>query len=86
MEIELTTDALEDLKYWKKTGNNKILKRIKQLLANIEVTPFDGIGKPEPLKENLSGKWSRRIDREHRIIYTISSQKIIIYSLKGHYN
>ncbi|TLV00511.1 Txe/YoeB family addiction module toxin [Dyadobacter luticola] len=85
MEIEFTSDAKEDFNYWKKTGNSRILKRIRQLLENIQETPYQGIGKPEALKENLSGKWSRRIDKEHRLIYMYSSQKIVIYSLKGHY-
>lgn len=85
MEIVFTTDASEDLKYWKKTENSKILKRIRKLIESIGIDPFRGIGKPEPLKGNLSGKWSRRIDEEHRVIYSISSGKVLIYSLRGHY-
>lgn len=85
MEIELTSDALDDLRYWKKTGNAKVLKRVKQLLEAIEATPFQGIGKPEALKGNLSGKWSRRIDKEHRLVYSVNDDSVIVFSLKGHY-
>lgn len=60
MEIELTRDAVDDLQHWKKTGNSRILNRIRLLLEAIQATPFHGIGKPEGLKGNLSGKWSRR--------------------------
>ena len=85
MEIELTKPAKKDLEYWQKTGNAKVLKRIQELLNSIIESPFDGIGKPEPLKYQLSGKWSRRIDRENRLVYSIENQTLYIYSLKGHY-
>ena len=85
MEIELTSDAKEDLAHWKNTRNEKILQRIKQLIDSIAETPFQGIGKPEALKYNLSGKWSRRIDKENRIVYQIKDKIIYIHSLKGHY-
>ena len=71
MEIEFTQRAFQDLQYWKKKGCRKILKRISELTASILQTPFSGIGKPEPLKHQYSGEWSRRIDREHRYIYEI---------------
>ena len=61
MEIVLLSSALEDRDYWLKTHNTKIMKRISKLLEDILAHPFTGIGKPEPLKGNLSGKWSRRI-------------------------
>ncbi len=64
MQIELTIRASEDLAYWKKTGNKAILKKIRTLLENIIETPFSGIGKPELLKHELSGKWSRRITHQ----------------------
>lgn len=86
MEIELLADALDDLNYWRKPGNKSIQKKIQQLLADIKQRPFNGIGKPEALKHGFAGKWSRRIDKEHRIIYEIQNDKILIYSLKGHYN
>jgi toxin YoeB len=85
MEVEITAKAEVDLDYWKRTKNEKILKRIRELLASILESPYKGIGKPEPLKYQLSGKWSRRIDSEHRLIYEISNNLIIIHSLKGHY-
>lgn len=68
-----------------KKGNRKIVERIKQLIEAIQDSPFQGIGKPEPLKYNYSGMWSRRINREHRIIYKIEAGDIIIQSLKEHY-
>lgn len=85
MEIKLTSDALNDLQYWKKTGNTQILKRVKQLLEAIQSAPFHGIGKPEGLKGNLSGKWPRRIDKEHRLVYSVDDDNVIVFSLKGHY-
>lgn len=87
MEIIYSKEAEEDVKYWKKSGNKTIQKKITQLLNAIEENPFEGIGKPELLKHNLSGLWSRRINQEHRIIYEISANQntLIIHSLKGHY-
>ena len=87
MEIILVDSAEEDLVYWKNSGNTKIQNKIKELLRNICQTPFEVIGKPEALKHNLSGYWSRRINREHRIVYQVDNEKEIIYvhSLKGHY-
>ena len=69
MEIVLLDQAKKDREYWKKSGNTKIQNRISALLRNIQLHPFTGIGKPEPLKHNLKGLWSRRIDNEHRLIY-----------------
>jgi toxin YoeB len=86
MRIELTVRAQEDLAYWKKTGNKPVLQKIKALLESIIETPFTGIGKPEQLKHNLSGKWSRRITISDRIIYQVVDNIVYIYSLKGHYN
>jgi toxin YoeB len=85
MEINFLPEAVEDLNYWKKSGNKQIQKRITSILLAITEDPFHGIGKPEPLKFNLSGKWSRRINDEHRVIYDVSDNTINIYSLKGHY-
>ena len=62
-----------------------MLKRINQLIKDIKRNPFEGIGKPEPLKENLTGFWSRRIDEEHRIVYVVEEESVIIISCKGHY-
>ena len=87
MEIAILPQASEHLEYWKSTKNVRILKRIRALLADIQQHPFTGLGKPEPLKGNLQGKWSRRITDEHRMVYSISSGRIYVYvfSLKGHY-
>ena len=85
MEIEYTLQAKEDLGYWKKTNNIIVLKKIRKLLESIIETPFEGIGKPEPLKHNLSGCWSRRIDQEHRLVYEVTKQLITVLSMKGHY-
>lgn len=85
MEIVYTREALKDIKYWKKQNNTIIQKKITSLLNSIESTPKLGIGNPEQLKYNFTGKWSRRINKEHRIIYEIKTDSIIIFSLKGHY-
>jgi toxin YoeB len=89
MEIVFSSKAKNDLAFWDKSGNKKILKKISELLRAIQENPFEGIGKPEPLKYNLSGVWSRRIDQEHRLIYEVIDENTIeilnIISLKGHY-
>jgi toxin YoeB len=85
MEVNFKTEALLDLEFWKKYGSQSEQNKITALLQNIRKTPFSGIGKPEPLKYDLSGKWSRRINREHRIIYSIENDTVTIYSLRGHY-
>jgi toxin YoeB len=87
MEIVYSDQAKKDIEYWKKSGNKIIQKKIQQLLNAIDESPFEGIGKPEPLKHNLSGLWSRRINQEHRIVYQPLNNNIIkIFSLKGHYD
>jgi len=85
MQIELYEKAITDLDFWKKSGNKAIQNKIQLLFADMLLHPFSGIGKPEPLKFKLAGKWSRRITREHRIIYEVIEQDIFVYSLKGHY-
>ena len=85
MELVFTDTALEDLEHWKKSGQKAIQNKITSLLKNILQTPYSGIGKPEPLKHNLSGYWSRRINQEHRIIYRVNDGKIIVVSMKFHY-
>jgi toxin YoeB len=85
MEIVLSEKAFEHIEYWKKNNNLSIQKRIIELKNAILVEPFKGIGKPEPLKHQLAGKWSRRIDKANRFVYSIEDSKLIIYSLKGHY-
>ena len=85
MEIIYKSEAIEDIEYWKKTGNTQIQQKISELINDISLHPTIGIGKPEMLKYELSGKWSRRINKEHRIIYMIVNDEIHILSLKGHY-
>ena len=84
MQITFSPQAKDDLEFWLKT-NKTTAKKIVQLIEDIKQNPFDGIGKPEPLKHQLSGFWSRRINREHRLIYQISENAIFIFSAKGHY-
>lgn len=87
MEIVLLPQAEADRDFWKKSGHTTIMKRISALLADIMEHPFSGIGKPEPLKHNLQGKWSRRINKEHRLIYSVSDGKVYVYvfSMRDHY-
>ena len=83
-DIKWDFDAWEDYLFWQ-MHDKKNLKRINQLLKDIRRSPFDGIGKPEPLKANLSGWWSRRIDEEHRLVYMIEKETVLIFSCRGHY-
>ncbi|PWS30034.1 Txe/YoeB family addiction module toxin [Pedobacter paludis] len=85
MEIEFTLDAKKQLEEWKKSGNKQIQKKISELINSIIETPFTGIGKPEALKYNWVGFWSRRINDEHRLVYKVMDDKIIIVQLKYHY-
>lgn len=87
MEIRYTKTALDDLSYWKKIGNKQILAKIERLLIDIAEHPFTGIGKPEPLRFELAGYWSRRINAEHRIVYRVEGDHIIVVviSMRFHY-
>ena len=76
--------AFEDIAYWIKT-DVRMMKKIIQLLENIQQSPYEGLGKPEALKHQLQGHWSRRIDAEHRLIYRIDDVAIIIISCRYHY-
>ncbi|OJF77419.1 MAG: toxin YoeB [Treponema sp. CETP13] len=80
-----TDEAWKDYLYWSET-DKKQLKKINNLLKEIDRTPFEGTGKPEPLKQNLQGYWSRRIDHEHRIIYKIENDEIVLISFRYHYS
>ena len=80
-----TDEAWSDYIYWQ-GQNKKALKRINKLISNVKRTPFEGIGKPEPLKENLSGFWSRRIDDSHRLVYAVTETHITIIACRYHYN
>lgn len=77
--------AWDDYLYWQ-TQDKKALKRINALIKDIKRSPFEGIGKPEPLKGNLSGMWSRRIDEENRIVYYEENGVVYIISCRGHYD
>jgi toxin YoeB len=86
MEIDFTKEATKHLDYFKKINDPIILKKIRQLLEAILENPYSGIGKPEALKYNYTGFWSRRINSEHRLVYRILEEEIIeVHSLKGHY-
>ena len=76
--------ALADLTWWIRE-NKRMALRIMRLLEDVQRDPFQGLGKPEPLKHNLSGAWSRRIDKEHRLIYQVTESNIIIIGCKYHY-
>lgn len=84
-KIVFAEKAWENYLYWQKHDKNMI-KKINQLVKDIERTPFDGLGKPEPLKNNLSGWWSRRIDDTHRIVYRIENGSLEIVQCKDHYD
>jgi toxin YoeB len=86
MDITFSPEALEDYAYWKETSPATIV-RIKRLLKDMSEHPWMGIGKPERLKYELSGKWSRRINAEHRIVYTVreSIGDIYVFALRYHY-
>ena len=86
MEVDLLDRSLDDIDFWKKSGNVTIQNKITKLLDSISMTPFSGIGKPEPLKHELSGYWSRRISDEHRLIYKVENNRIKVISLRFHYD
>lgn len=79
-----TDAAWTDYLYWQ-TQDKKTLKRINKLIIDVKRSPFEGIGKPEPLKENLSGFWSRRIDHINRLVYAVNDEAITIISCRYHY-
>lgn len=85
MEIIFTPRAKQELEEWRLAGQVKLLQKVRELIESIQQSPFEGIGKPEALKHGLTGKWSRRVSKEHRLIYEISENLIMIFSLKGHY-
>ena len=82
--LEFDKNAFEDLAWWIKQDRKKAL-RVVELVLDIGRDPFNGIGKPEPLKHDFSGCWSRRIDQEHRIIYEVKADKIRILACRYHY-
>ena len=82
--LQWDIDAWEDYLYWQ-GQDKKNLKRINQLIKEICRTPFEGLGKPEPLKGNLTCFWSRRIDEKHRLVYAVEETAVLIISCRGHY-
>jgi len=84
MKLIFSENAWEDYLHWQKT-DKKILKRINTLIKDIQRTPFEGLGKPEPLKHGLAGYWSRRITDEHRLIYKVESDSVYLAQLRYHY-
>ena len=85
MILSWTDEAWNDYLNWQST-DKQTLKRINLLMKDIIRSPFDGIGKPEPLKHNLSGLWSRRIDKTNRLVYEVLDQQILIISCRYHYD
>lgn len=83
--LDFSNQANEDIAFHKKVGDRVILKKLLVLLNELSDHPFVGTGKPEPLKYELAGFWSRRINREHRLVYQVGKEKVLIYSAKGHY-
>ena len=83
MKLSFSKNAWEEYLYWQKI-DKKILKKINALIKEIQRTPFEGAGKPESLKHELSGYWSRRIDGAHRIVYQVNENETLIYSCRQH--
>jgi len=85
MIITFSENSWEDYTYWQGI-DKKMIKKINSLIKDIQRQPFDGLGKPEPLKFDLAGFWSRRIDKEHRLVYQVTDNQILIYSCRYHYD
>ncbi len=85
--VELTEEYDKHLAHWKKVGNKAIIKKIGDIMLELENHPTKGIGKPEALKGNLAGIWSRKLNKGHRILYEIVDETVTVYvlSAKGHY-
>jgi toxin YoeB len=84
MKITWTPTCWNDYLYWQQTDKSKV-KRINELIKSALRTPFEGIGNPEPLKHELQGYWSRRIDSEHRLVYTVNEDSLLIIACRYHY-
>ncbi|MEM0570951.1 Txe/YoeB family addiction module toxin [Salmonella enterica subsp. salamae] len=84
MKLTWSEEAWEDYLYWQET-DKRIVKKINELIKDIRRTPFEGKGKPEPLKYNLSGFWSRRITEEHRLVYALTDDALLIAACRYHY-
>jgi len=84
MKIVFSSQAWEDYLYWQRT-DRKTLKRVNNLIKEITRTPYEGAGKPEPLRHALAGYWSRRIDEEHRLVYKVEADSVLIAQARYHY-
>ncbi|MCF1750614.1 Txe/YoeB family addiction module toxin [Mariniradius sediminis] len=84
MKIIFLSTGWEDYLYWQET-DKKVLRKINSLIKEVERSPFQGAGKPEPLKYNLAGWWSRRVDLEHRLVYRVENDSIYILQCRYHY-
>jgi toxin YoeB len=84
MNLTFSPQAWEDYLYWQST-DKKIVRRIHELIKEVLRTPFEGTGKPEPLKHAFSGYWSRRIDSEHRMVYKVTDAGVMLAQLRLHY-
>jgi toxin YoeB len=84
LKLIFSANAWEEYLYWQ-DADKKVVKRINMLIREIQRTPYEGIGKPEPLKHALSGYWSRRINDEHRIVYKVENGAVMIAQLRYHY-
>lgn len=85
MKITFTAEAWGDYLFWQQ-HDKAIIKRINELIKNVQQTPFSGIGKPEPLRYELRGMWSRRIDHEHRLVYQVRDDTLVIIAARFHYD
>ena len=85
--IEISSKARKELKLHFKSGNKSVVRRIEQIFLELSETPFEGTGNPEPLKYNLAGYWSRRINKKDRLIYKVIEDRVVIFvvSAFGHY-
>lgn len=84
MRLIFANEAWEDYLHWQKT-DRKMVERINRLIQEVQRHPFEGVGKPEPLKHALSGFWSRRINDEHRMVYRVEADALLIAQLRYHY-
>ena len=84
MNLLFTDEAWEDYCYWQQY-DRKLLKKINALLKEIKCTPYEGTGKPEPLRYELQGAWSRRINQEHRLVYEVYDEQIYVLACRYHY-
>jgi toxin YoeB len=84
VRIVFSEEAWEEYLYWQRT-DRKVVQRINNLIRDIQRTPFEGVGKPEPLRHVLAGYWSRRITDEHRLVYKVESDSVLIAQVRYHY-